>query len=366
ARPATAARAPAAAGAEGGSRRRHRRGRRGAGDADGPRGLSRSLRMSAGRAARSAPGADLRAGVEGVTTPVLLNRDLSWLEFNRRVLEEAEDPSVPVLERVKFLAIVSSNLDEFFMVRVAELKRRLAAGDVAVGPDGLTAADVMRAVAAQARRLSDEQHQCMLAQLRPLLAGEGVRILDAKDLDAEQERVLDEYFQRNVLPVVTPLAIDSGHPFPHLSNRGLCLVVSLRATAPSRLPDARLALVHIPSTVLPRFVRLPAPPDEHAFILLEDVIRAHLPELYRGYEICSAHAIRVTRDSDLRLTDGGVDLLENIERSLQGRRMGAAVRLQYEAGIAETIVSRLVDELDLAPEDVYDATGFIAFADLMQ
>jgi polyphosphate kinase len=148
-----------------------------------------------------------------MTPDAFINRELSWLEFNHRVLGEAQDPSVPLLERVKFLAIVSSNLDEFFMVRVAELKRHLAAGTHAMGPDGLTPAATMTAIAAAARRLGSEQHHCFLDQLQPLLAAEGVRLLRPKDLDAEQERFLADYFHRTLLPIVTPLAIDRGHPF---------------------------------------------------------------------------------------------------------------------------------------------------------
>ena len=297
----------------------------------------------------------------------LFNRELSWLEFNRRVLEEAEDPSVPLLERVKFLAIVSSNLDEFFMVRVAEIKRRLLAGDDAEGPDGMTVTETMRAVTARARQLTDEQHRCFLDQLEPLLAAEGIRLVAPKDLDAAQERFLADYFHRTLLPVVTPLAIDSGHPFPHLANRTLCLVVSLRSSAPSPLPATQLSVVHIPAQILPRFVALPAAAGQYAFILLEDVIRVNLPRLYHGYEIESSHAIRVTRDTDLQLVAArSDDLLTSIEQSLRERRMGSAVRLQYDTHLPSAVLATLVDELELTDDDLYEAQGFIAFADLFQ
>jgi polyphosphate kinase len=297
----------------------------------------------------------------------LLNRELSWLEFNRRVLEEAEDPTVPLLERVKFLAIVSSNLDEFFMVRVAELKRRARAGDDRAGPDGLTVSETIRAIVARVRELSDEQHRCFLDQLEPLLAVERVRLLSPKDLDPAQERFLEDYFHRKLLPVVTPLAIDPGHPFPHLANRTLCLVVSLRASDPSLLPGTTLSVVHIPAQILPRFVALPAPAGEYAFIMLEDVIRLNLPRLYHGYEIASSHAIRVTRDAELELMAGrGIDLLTSIEQSLRERRMGSAVRLQYESHLPPAVLATLIDELELTADDLYEAQGFIAFADLFQ
>jgi polyphosphate kinase len=302
-----------------------------------------------------------------VNSDAFVNRELSWLEFDRRVLEEAEDPTVPLLERLKFLAIVSSNLDEFFMVRVAGLKRRVRAGDGTTGRDGLTASQTLAAVAERARRLSDEQHRCFLDQLEPLLAAEGIRVLSPAELTPEQKRFLDDYFHRTVLPVVTPLAIDPGHPFPHLGNRSLCLVASLTPSAPSPLPQAALSVVHIPTSVVPRFVPLPAPAGEYAFILLENVIRLYLPRIYHGYAINSCHAIRVTRDADLTTPVGrDEDLLTAIEESLRDRRMGTAVRLQYDVDLPADILATIVDELELESADLYEARGFIAFADLFQ
>jgi polyphosphate kinase len=302
-----------------------------------------------------------------VNSDAFVNRELSWLEFNHRVLEEAEDPTVPLLERLKFLAIVSSNLDEFFMVRVAGLKRRLRGGDGTAGPDGLSPAQTLAAVAQRSRRLSDAQHRCFLDQLEPLLAAEGVRLLDPTALTPDQEKFLDAYFERTLRPVVTPLAIDPGHPFPHLGNRSLCLVASLMPTTPSPLPHAVLAVVHIPTPVIPRFVQLPAPAGEHAFILLENVIRLYLSRIYRGYTVQSCHAIRVTRDADLTAPSGhDEDLLTAVEESLRDRRMGTAVRLQYDADLPPPILATIVDELELQPDDLYEARGFIAFADLFQ
>ena len=301
-----------------------------------------------------------------MNSDAFVNRELSWLEFDRRVLEEAEDPTVPLLERVKFLAIVSSNLDEFFMVRVAGLKRRIRENDGTTGPDGLTAAQTLSAVAERARRLSDEQHRCFLDQLEPLLAAEGIRLLSPAELTPEQGRYLDAYFHRTVVPVVTPLAIDPGHPFPHLGNRSLCLIASLTPSTPSPLPQAALSVVHIPTSV-PRFVPLPAPPGEYAFILLENVIRLYLPRIYHGYTINSCHAIRVTRDADLTAPVGrDEDLLTAVEESLRDRRMGTAVRLQYDVDLPAEILTAIVDALELEAVDLYEARGFIAFADLFQ
>jgi polyphosphate kinase len=298
----------------------------------------------------------------------MINRELSWLEFNRRVLEEAQDPTVPLLERVKFLSIFSSNLDEFFMVRVADLKQRIWAGDQTAAADGLSPAQTLVAISDRVHKLVQEQHRCFLADIQPRLVAEGIKIIRPKEITPEQAAVLDDYFRRTLLPVVTPLAIDPGHPFPHLVNRALCLIVSLRPTEPSPLPSASLAVIHIPAQVIPRFIRLPAAPGEHHFMLLEDVIRLHLPRLYHGYEILSAHAIRVTRDADVPLTGGrkAEDLLKAIEESLRERRMGDAVRLQYDSDLPPEILGRLVTELELEPGDLYAGEGFTAFTDLGQ
>ena len=295
-----------------------------------------------------------------------LNRELSWLEFNRRVLEEALDATVPLLERVKFLAIFSSNLDEFFMIRVATLKRRMHAGEPTSGPDDLTAAETMAAVASRVHQLVDEQHRCFLQEIQPLLAAEGIVLMRPKDLTGEQERFLEEYFRRTVLPVLTPLAVDPGHPFPYLGNRSMCLVASIRPAAPSTLPQSSLAVIHIPSHVLPRFVPLPDPYGRHVFVLQEDVIRLMLPSIYTGYDILSTHAIRVTRDADVQMHGRPVDLLASVEESLRERRLGSAVRLQYDADLPQEILSTLMEELELQPEDLYESEGFTAFSDLLQ
>ena len=296
-----------------------------------------------------------------------VNRELSWLEFNRRVLEEAQDPTVPLLERVKFLAIFSSNLDEFFMVRVAELNRRLRGGDMGTGPDGLSPMKTLAAIAEKVHLLVDAQHRCFLEELGPILASEGIRLVRPKEVTPEQERFLEEYFQRTLLPVLTPLAIDPGHPFPHLANRSLCLFVSVKPVTASALPHTTLTVVHIPGQVVPRFVALPGPSGQHAFMLLEDVIRLQLPMLYYGYEIVSCHAIRVTRDAEIALErKRAVDLLTSVEAGVRERRMGDAVRLQYDPDLPADLLATLVDELELGPDDLYAGTGFTAFSDLFQ
>jgi polyphosphate kinase len=298
----------------------------------------------------------------------MINRELSWLDFNRRVLEEAQDPTLPLLERVKFLSIFSSNLDEFFMVRVADLKQRIWAGDQSAAADGLSPTQTLAAVSERVHQLVQEQHRSFLEDLQPRLVAEGIRIVRPKEVTPEQARVLEAYFHKTLLPVVTPLAIDPGHPFPHLVNRALCLVVSLRPTEPSVLPSAALAVIHIPAQVVPRFIRLPGEPGEHNFMLLEDVIRLNLSRLYQGYEILSAHAIRVTRDADMEPVGGRTagDLLKQIEQSLRERRMGDAVRLQYDPDLPKVVLDRLVEELELDAWDLYPGEGFTAFTDLGQ
>jgi polyphosphate kinase len=302
-----------------------------------------------------------------VTNDRFVNRELSWLEFNRRVLEEAQDATQPLLERVKFLAIFSSNMDEFFMVRMAGLKRQLHAGDPAVGPDGMNAAETIAAVSATVHELAALQHRVFLEEIQPLLAAEGVHILRPKEIGEAQHQFLEDYFRRTLLPVLTPLAVDPGHPFPYLGNRSLCVLASIRRLAPSSLPTTSLAVVHIPSQVVPRFVTLPDESGKHSFMLLEDVIRLHLPRLYHGYEILSSHAIRVTRDAELQLPRGRAeDLLTSIEESLQDRLMGSAVRLQYDTDLPAGALATLLEELELQPSDLYEGQGFTTFSDLFQ
>jgi polyphosphate kinase len=294
------------------------------------------------------------------------NRELSWLSFNERVLEEALDPTVPLLERLKFLAIMSSNLDEFFMVRVAGLKRQIEAGVNERYPDGRTPRQVFLEVAERCVSLVQRQHDCFLTELGPRLDKEGIRILHPEQLNARQREFVREYFRKTILPVVTPLAIDPGHPFPYLSNRTICLTVQLLPRGDDE-GGTRLALVHIPSSVLPRFLRLPAEVGQHEFILLEDVVRANIDSLFNGYEVRSCCGTRVTRDWDLVIEEDGVhDLLKTIEEGIRARRKGAPVRLQYDDNLPPEVLEILVRELELEREDLYPMTGFVGFADLLQ
>jgi polyphosphate kinase len=208
-----------------------------------------------------------------------INREISWLEFNRRVLEEAKDESVPLLERVKFLAIFSSNLDEFLMVRVAGLKRQILDGDQRIDPDGWTPAETLSAISKRVHELAEEQHLCFLNTILPQLTAEGIHLVRPEEMSGEQEHFLEEFFHRTLYPIVTPLAIDPGHPFPYLANRSLCLVVSLRPTTASRLPHTDLSIVHIPTQVALRFITVPSREGQQPLYCL----RMHYAITYRGF-----------------------------------------------------------------------------------
>ncbi len=300
----------------------------------------------------------------------LLNRELSWLDFNARVLEEAEDPSVPLLERVKFLSIVSSNWDEFFMVRVAGIWRQIDAGITQPGPDGLTPRQLLERVASKIHAYSARQHELFHAILEPQLEAEGIVILDPGRLHPAPAAFVLDHFERAVLPLITPLAVDTGHPFPRLGNRALVLVAELEAEAGPQegsLPASELSFIHVPTTLATRFLRVPSAPGVHAFVMLEDVVRHHLARLFLGYAVRSCHLIRVTRDSDQPVEeDPSEDLLKTVEESLRDRRRGAVVRLQYEQGLSAKVLDLLIEEMELSPEDLYPSSGLTAFSDLMQ
>ena len=297
----------------------------------------------------------------------LINRDLSWLDFNRRVLEEAKDPRVPLLERLKFLAIFSSNLDEFFMVRVAGLKRRVQKHEIGLELEPEDPAAVLARISEKAHELTEEQHACFLDQILPRLAGNGIHLVHPHELSTSQHDFLEEFFQKTLYPIVTPLAVDPGHPFPYLANRSLSLVVSLRSKSSSPLPHSEVSILHLPGHVVSRFIQLPAKDGQYAFILLEHVLRRFLPGLYHGFEILSAHAIRVTRDAEFGVVRRrNEDLLMTIEQGVRERRMGDAVRLQHDPDLPNEFLTHLVDELELSSADLYPARGFTAFTDLFQ
>jgi polyphosphate kinase len=277
----------------------------------------------------------------------LLNRELSWLDFNARVLELADTEGVPLLERAKFCAIFSSNLDEFFQVRVAALKDQVAAGITRTTADGRTPLEQLALISDRVRELVDRQSALLRERLVPGLGGAGLRLVTWAALDELDRKHLEEVYERRVYPVLTPLAVDPAHPFPYISNLSLNLAVMVHD------PEhqvRRFARVKVPS-LLPRFVPLP---DGARFVPLEEVIAAHLPSLFPGMELADHHTFRVTRNADLTVEEEEADdLLAAVELELRRRRFGRAVRLEVSASMPEEMVGMLTKELDLAAEDVY-------------
>ncbi|MGH7169976.1 MAG: polyphosphate kinase 1, partial [Gemmataceae bacterium] len=284
------------------------------------------------------------------------NRELSWLEFNRRVLEEAQDASVPLLERLKFLAIFESNLDEFFMVRVGGLQQKAQSGVAyGSGADRLPVKEQLERIGQLVREMTDQTYHCLMEDVLPALEREGIVLLGPTDLTEAHRNHLAEIFRREVFPVLTPLAVDPGHPFPHLLNKSLNLAVILQRPGN---PEKLFAVVQVPS-VLPRFVSVePGTPPRPVFTPLENVIRMNLAELFPGMEIEHDTVFRVTRDSDIEIDDDEVeDLLKTIQEEVRRRRRGAAVRLQIEADAPVEIEQFLMNALDLDPTEVYRHPG---------
>ncbi len=279
-----------------------------------------------------------------------LNRELSTLDFNGRVLALAEQPDQPLLERVKFLAIFSSNMDEFFQVRVAGLKDQLAAG-IGTAPDGLSVSEQLRAIRAAVDRLLERRRAVFLEQLLPGLAEHGICLAEWSTLNASDREWAAEVFAERIFPVLTPLAVDPGHPFPYISNLSLNLAVIVRDPAGG---ERRFARVKIPP-LLPGLLPLP---DGVRFVLLEQVIAAHLDTLFPGMEIESHHPFRVTRNADLTLEEEEADdLLVAVEMELRRRRFGRAVRLEVDPSMTGEVRTLLARELDLSAEDVYECAG---------
>jgi polyphosphate kinase len=288
-----------------------------------------------------------------------INRELSWLAFNDRVLEEALDPRNPLLERLKFIAIYGTNLDEFFMIRIAGLKQQIEAEVHKRSDDGLLPEEQLAAVAARLRPSLDLMTTCLDEELLPALASNGVKIVGYDALGADGRQQLKTYFQERVFPVLTPLAIDAGHPFPYISTLSLSLAVELREEIAGGSVDY-VARVKVPPS-LPRFVPVDAPAGERWFVLLEDLIAHHLQSLFAGMTIVGSYAFRVTRDADLDLQeDEADDLLRAIESELRKRRFGEPVRLECESGIPAPLRAMLRDALSLTDFDVYDIDGMMA------
>ena len=291
-------------------------------------------------------------------------RDHSWMQFNRRVLEEAEDPSNPLLERVKFLAITGSNLDEYVEVRQAGLMQRIEDGYREPGYDGLRPDESLAILTAEMHSFVDAQYRCWNDLLLPELIKQRIRLLEWRELDEETKAFAHNYFQREVDPLLTPISIDPAHPFPRVLNKALCLALLLRLKRKSSGPQV-LGVVTVPRA-LPRFVRLPSDEGAYDYLLLQDLIAQNLAGMYRGYEVLSRAAFRVTRNSNLYFEEEEArSLLETIRVELHNRRKGDAVRLEIEIGADEEIVERLRVNFELDQDQVFRGDGPVNLSRLM-
>jgi polyphosphate kinase len=288
-----------------------------------------------------------------------INREISWLQFNDRVLAMAADPQFPLLERLKYLAIFSSNLDEFFMVRVSGLRDQVQTGMVTRGSDGWTPSETLEAIAKHVGPTIEHQVRVFLDEVSPAMAEAGIRIADISELNSQERDFLRDYFQRQVFPVLTPLAVDPSHPFPYISNLSLSLAVTVRDPGTSR---DRFARVKVPG-ILPRFVPLG---DGSTFVPLEQVVATHLDKLFPGMNVVEAHPFRVTRDADIELAeDEADDLLVAVEQELRRQRFGAVVRLEVEATMPDHMVRLLQRELEVEDDAVVTVEGPLGLHDLM-
>ena len=294
-----------------------------------------------------------------------LNRELSWLQFNKRVLQEAVDDSNPLLEKLKFLAITSSNLDEFFMIRVAGLKHQTENNITRRDIANMTPAEQIESISETCQQLVARQY-VYLKDILGMLQKEGLSFVKPEEITGEQMKWLESYFEREIFPVVTPMAVDSSHPFPFLASKSLNIAMLLERNEIDSLVDEendidiKTAIVPVPS-VLPRIIRLPDDGKNskmHYFIFLEDVLMHYAARLFIGYDLLEARAFRITRDADLYIDEEDAqDLLVEVERQLKKRQRGAAVRIEFEMGTSRFMRRFMTQEMNLAKEDMYEIDG---------
>ncbi|MCK0148975.1 RNA degradosome polyphosphate kinase [Marivita sp. S6314] len=290
-----------------------------------------------------------------------VNRELSWLGFNWRVLEEAENPRVPLLERLRFLSISATNLDEFYTVRVAGLRELAQAGNTTPAADGLTPAEQLVLINEDARKLMASQQE-VLATLREQMEAENISVLGRDGLSEDDQTYLAEAFLERVFPVLSPLAIDPAHPFPFIANNGYCLALQLERRKDK---SSLQALLPIPGQV-ERFMALPSAPGEHRFIMLEDVLLLHFDRLFPGYKLRDHFGFRVLRDSDIEVEEEAEDLVREFEVALKRRRRGEVVRLTISTGAPKTLRETVMRELRVRDDDVIELTGMLGAADLRE
>lgn len=301
----------------------------------------------------------------------LFNRELSLLEFHRRVLEEALDTSQPLLERLKFLSIFSTNLDELFMIRVSGLKEALEEDVTELSPDGMTITEQLGAIRKQLLPMFDEQIRCLREEILPQLKAEGIEVLPYDSLSEDERRLADDYFTEDVFPVLTPQAVDSAHPFPYISGLSLNLGLMVEPVPEHGITrsltggvDARFARIKVPP-LMPRLVKVGKTGTR--FVLLEELIAANAYSLFPRMQVSQSHVFRVTRDADIEVReDKAADLLKAIEQNLRKRRFGSAVRLEVSEGMPDFMVRYLTKELELTADDVYTVNGPLRVDDLMK
>lgn len=284
-----------------------------------------------------------------------INRELSWIGFNERVLEEAWDKTNPVLERAKFLAITGSNMDEFFMVRVSGLWDQLDAGYTKKDASGMTPREQLTAISKKVHEIVAKQNNCLMRSILPELKKEGIEFLEYGELDKEQKKHVKEYFNSTLFPILTPMAIDQSRPFPLLPNKSITVITRLQ----SKEGEELFAVVQVP-TVVPRIIALPSPEGKKQFIMCEDVIKEQIHKLFEGYEVKNSQCFRITRNADLTIDEEDTeDLLVEIEKSIKKRKWGAPVRLEIEKSTEKDLKDFLEKVLELEDEEIYEITGYI-------
>lgn len=294
---------------------------------------------------------------------LLFNRELSWIEFNRRVLEEALDPSRPLLERLKFLAIFSTNLDEFFMIRVSGLKQQMEAEMPIISLDGMSPAEQLLAIATKLNPLIELQMSCLKEKILPELANAGIRIIAYDQLNSTERTEVDTYYHENIFPVLTPLAVDPSHPFPYISNLSLNLAVFVVGPDDEEMPP-RFARIKVPP-VIPRLIPITTTTG-HKFVFLEQVISANINSLFPEMNIIACHPFRTTRNAEIEIEeDEADDLLKTVEQQLRQRRFGSCVRLEVDTTMPPVMVTYLRREVDLEETDVFIVDGPLHVPDLL-
>jgi polyphosphate kinase len=313
-------------------------------------------------ATAAVPQGEIQADVLAISpdsTDRFINRELSWLSFNTRVLEEADNRNHPLLERLRFLSISAGNLDEFYMVRVAGLKGQVASGVNTTSQDGLTAAQQLAAIHREVGVLMERQQVCW-SRLRQELRDAGIAVIDIAELNRNDRKWLETRFLEHVFPVLTPLAIDPAHPFPFIPNLGFALVLHL-----SRLEDGEVMRALLPlSRTIDRFIRLPGP--ETRYLPLEDMVGLFLDRLFPGFHVDGVGVFRVIRDSEMEIDEEAEDLVRVFESALKRRRRGHAIRLTVNQGVPEDLLSLIMTEMELGPADVFSLTGLIGVGDIKQ